>query len=397
MEGSVRVLRIRNIDIGFHYSWLLIFGLVAFSLATGRLPAQYPGWGSATYWLTGTAASLLLFASVVGHELAHSLVAISRGLPVRSITLFLFGGVSNLGAEPGHPGDELVIAIVGPLASFALAATAFFGLLVANMLGRAAEPVLATLSYLAIVNLWLGLFNLIPGFPLDGGRVFRAVLWWGTNSICRATRIAALVGRAIGFIFIAGGAWLLFGGNLFSGLWLILIGWFLDNAAGAGLRQVVLREHFGDVLVADIMDPSPPIAHPEMRLTDVVEEYLLRRNVRALPVVTDGQVVGMVTLSDVKEVPLRRWPDVQVAEVMGGGRGVKSVRPTDQFYDALQIMAQGDLNQVPVLLDGHLVGLLSRTDMVRYFQVREELGVRRWPGRPFFRPAPESLFDDAAG
>ncbi|MAG36814.1 MAG: hypothetical protein CL878_11315 [Dehalococcoidia bacterium] len=293
----------------------------------------------------------------------------------------------------GRPGDELVIAVVGPLMSLALAAVAASLATATAAGGTTLEPAQATFAYLARVNLLLALFNLIPGFPLDGGRVFRSVAWWLTNSLRRATRIATSVGRVIAFGFILSGGWLLFSGNVVNGLWLILIGWFMDNAASASLRQVVMREQFRDVLVSDMMDPDPPAAEPDMSLAEAVEEYVLRQNVRALPVLAEGRIVGMLTPSDIRQVPMAKWATVRVGEVMGGRGGIKSLSPTDRFPDVLQLLAEGDLNQAPVIAEGRLIGLLNRSNIVRYFQIRDELGVQRWHGRPFFRRREESLFD----
>ena len=234
MRGAFHIATIRGIDIGVHYSWLLVFFLIAWTLAVGLFPQQFPGLGAAAYWAMGFVASLLLFGSVLVHELAHSFMAQSRGLAVRSITLFIFGGISNIGGEPARAGDELAISIVGPVSSMVLGGL-FWALWLA--VGDGVGPIEGVLLYLATVNILLALFNMIPGFPLDGGRVLRAAVWWFTGSLRTATRVAVGAGHAVAFLLIFGGLFVAFSGALISGIWLILIGWFLNNAAEASGRQ----------------------------------------------------------------------------------------------------------------------------------------------------------------
>lgn len=377
MEGSFRLGRVSGIVIGVHYSWLLVFGMTAWQLATHYFPERLPLAGPTVYWPAAVLAALLLFGSVLVHELAHSLVAVSRGIPVRSIILFIFGGVSNMESEAERPIDELVMAVVGPLASFALAAS--FWLVQQGLLAFPDPPVVAaTLTgYLAVVNALLGAFNMVPGFPLDGGRVARSLLWWATGNLRSATRVAAYVGRGIGLLFVVGGLALTFGGLPLNGLWLVLIGWFLENAATMSLRQVALREQFAGVLVRDVMNREPETVPPDTSVRDLVYDYILGRNVRTLPVVDPAahdQLLGLVTLSDVREVPEERWTWVRVAEVMAGSEGLRTVGPFEPLGRALRLLGDGDLNQVPVVADGRLVGLVTRSDVIRYLRIREELG-----------------------
>ncbi|MDO8750071.1 MAG: site-2 protease family protein, partial [Dehalococcoidia bacterium] len=231
MRPSFRLGRIAGVEIGVHYTWLFAFALIAWSLAAGFFPISFPGWSPVAYWATGVAAALLLFVSVLLHELAHSFVAKAKGLPVRGITLFIFGGVSNIGGEAAKAKDEFVIAIVGPLTSLVLAG--FFWLLYSVLMNTSrlwsgqGEPLAATLFYLSLINLMLAAFNLLPGFPLDGGRVLRSILWGTTGSLAKATRIAASVGQAFGWLLIAWGVYQVLGGNYLGGLWIAFIGWFL--------------------------------------------------------------------------------------------------------------------------------------------------------------------------
>ncbi len=372
MRGSFRVATIRGIEIGIHYSWVLVFVLVAWTLAVGLFPLQYPGLDIGVYWAMGFIASLVLFVSVLIHELAHSFVAQGRGLKVNSITLFVFGGVSDIGGEPTNAPDELLIAAVGPLSSLALGGI-FWGVWLAT--GAGGGAVGGVLYYLAFINVLLAIFNLIPGFPLDGGRVFRAIIWWATGNFQRATRIAVGAGHVVAFLFVIGGIFLIFTGGFLSGIWLILIGWFLNSAAEASGRETRQAEWFQGVTVRQVMNPNPATVEPQLRLSDVVHDHILQRAMRTLPVVQDGQLVGMVTLNEIRGVPREQWDQTPVSFVMTRREDLHTVKPEDELLRALTILSEQDINQLPVVEDGRLVGLLSRSNVMRFLQVREELGV----------------------
>ncbi len=373
LRSSVRIATIRGIEIGVHYSWVLVFVVVAWTLAVGFFPFEYPGLGAGTYWAMGFAASLLLFVSVLIHELAHSFVAQARGLQVGGITLFIFGGVSNISSEPSSAKDELLISIVGPITSLILGAV-FWGIWVG--VGVGGGPVQGVLVYLAGINVLLAVFNLIPGFPLDGGRVLRAIVWWATNNFQKATSVAVTSGHAVAFLFIIGGLFILFSGAFISGLWLILIGWFLNNAAEASGRQTQQMEWFRGVKVRQVMNPRPVTVSPDTPLSEVVHDYILQRAVRAIPVVEDGRLIGMVTLNEIRDVPREQWEETPVSAVMTRAESLQMVRPEDDLYTALRILAEHDINQLPVVSsDGTLVGLLSRSNVIRFLQIREELGM----------------------
>ncbi len=373
MRSSIRIATVNGIEIGVHYSWILVFLIVAWTLAVGFFPFQFPGFGATVYWGMGFLASLLLFVSVLIHELAHSFVAQARGLRVTSITLFIFGGVSNITGEPTSARDELLISIVGPVSSLVLAGL-FWGIWVA--IGDGTGPLEGVLAYLAGINVLLAVFNLIPGFPLDGGRVFRAIVWWATGSFQTATRVAVAAGHVVAFIFILGGLFLAFSGAFLSGIWLILIGWFLNNAAEASGRQTQEMEWFRGVRVRQVMNPAPTTVEPGLALSEVVHDYVLQRAVRAMPVVdADRRLVGMVTLNEIRQVPRDRWEETPVAVVMTRVEDLRTVRPEDELTEALRILAEYDINQLPVVDSGRLVGLLSRSNMIRFLQIREELGV----------------------
>ena len=373
MRSSIRLFRVAGIDIGIHYTWIFIFALITWSLAQGFFPQAYPGWSTTTYWVTGFVAALLLFVSVLLHELAHSLVARARGLPVRSITLFIFGGVSNLEEEPQQPRVEFVMSIVGPLTSLVLAGVCW-GLF--KLMAGQSTPVAATLFYLALINALLAGFNLLPAFPLDGGRVLRSILWGTTGSLTKATNIAAISGRVFSWLFIGYGVYqLLWVGNLFGGLWIAFIGWFLGNAADTSRREVGLREHLTGVQVQDVMDPSPVAISPATSVWDLVRDTFRQYRRRAVPVSQGNQAVGIITFTDVRELPQERWAQTPVEEIMTR-RPLYSVAPEDDLSSAMKLIAQHDINQVLVLKQGQLVGLLSRADIIQYLQLSQELGVK---------------------
>jgi Zn-dependent protease/CBS domain-containing protein len=373
LGNSIRLFRIAGIDVGVHISWFVIFALVTWSLAVGVFPS-FPGLSGrpeAVYWVLGAITALLLFASVIVHELAHSLVAKSRGLQVRSITLFIFGGVSNLAGEAKNPSTEFVIAVVGPLTSFVIAAVAF---VIDAVVPPSAAELDAVLSYLVYINVALGLFNLIPGFPLDGGRVFRALAWSLTGSLRRGTEIAAFVGQLVAYgLLLIGFYLILVQGELIQGIYFAAIGWFLQSAANSSLQQVLVEQRLRGARVADVVEPDTTGVAPEVPVATLIEDYFMRGNRRAVPVVSDGRLVGMVTVGDVKEVSRDRWPTITVGEVMGGRDRVVSVSSRDTLQRALEALAAGDFEQVPVVDDGKLVGVVTRADIVRQLQLREAL------------------------
>ena len=373
MKSSLRLFRIAGIDIGIHYTWILIFVLLSWSLAQGFFPQLYPGWDKATYWITGLVAALLLFGSVLVHELAHSLVAQARGMTVRSITLFIFGGVSDLEDEPERPKTEFVISIVGPLSSLALAGI-FWGLL--HIVGDQQSPVAATFSYLALINALLAGFNLLPGFPLDGGRVLRAILWNRTGNLAKSTNIAVTVGRFMGWGFIAFGLFQVFAGNFIGGIWFAFIGWFLSSSADASRREVALREQLSGVQVKEVMTTNAMHISPDTSVAELVTNVFRKQHGRAVPVCEDDRIVGIVTVTDVKELLQEKWEETTVREIMTS-EPLYSVTPDDDLNTALRLITKRDINQVLVLRGNGCAGLVSRSDILAHLQMSQELGLRQ--------------------
>lgn len=374
MPGSFRIGRIAGIDIFIHVSWIIIFVLLTWSLATGWFAVLYPGWSTITYWVVSLIAALLLFVAVLVHELAHSLVARARGLQVKNITLFIFGGVSNIEQEPQTPGVEFQMAFVGPLTSLVIGGFAY---LLQLALGENTSPLAAILRYLAVTNILLGIFNLIPGFPLDGGRVLRSIIWKLTGSLRTATRVTTLVGEMIAYLFILLGIWLFFGGNLLDGIWLGFIGWFLLNAAQSANAQSMLQSMLKGVTVGEVMNPSPITVPANISLQKLVDDYFLPRGLRSAMVTQFDQLAGLITLSDIRSVPREQWSQVSVGQVMIPVNKLYVVSPQQSLNDVLPLMAEHDVNQLPVVQDGRLVGVLSRDAIMRYLEVRRSLGIDR--------------------
>ena len=368
MRSSLQLGQVASIKIGIHYTWLFAFALIAWSLAIGYFPSLVPGAGELTYWTLGVIASLLLFASVLVHELSHSLVARTRGLKVDSITLFIFGGVSNLTSEPMTPGDEFFVAVVGPISSIVLAGVFW-------LLGQAlpsASPVGAVVGYLAFINLLLGGFNLLPGFPLDGGRVLRSLVWGATGNLRRATAVASYAGQAVGWLLIVWGFARLLSGDFLGGVWTAFIGWFLNTAAESTRHDEAQRETLRGVPVSSLVDEAPALATAGLSVQDFVFEHVLQGGHRALPIVDDGQLIGIVTLGDAKKLPQDAWATTPVARIMTS-MPLKTVTPETELSVAIGLMAESGLHQLPVLQDGRVVGMLSRADIMRFLQLRQEL------------------------
>ncbi len=371
MRTTWRIGKVFGIDINIDSSWLIIFALVIWTLAGTYFPEQYPRWPTWLHWTVGVITSILFFGSVLGHELAHSLVAIGQGEEVRSITLFIFGGVARITEEPDEPLKELLMAIVGPF--FSLATGIAFGIL--WFLSRGLfQPLGALARYLAMINVSLAIFNLIPGFPLDGGRVLRALIWGLSGNLKLATRLASWAGQGIAFLFMLGGTWQIFGGRWLDGLWIIFIGWFLHSAATSGYRQMLVREMLQEVRAGDLMIADFATVSGDLTLQQLVDEYVLRRREHSFPVADAGLLRGIICLHDVKAVPRERWPFTKISEVMTPWAELETVSPGDGGSTILARLNARDVGQLPVVDGERLIGLLRRSDVLRYLQVRTALG-----------------------
>ncbi len=370
---SIRLTTIRGIGVGLHYSWFIIFFLITFSLTT-RFASEHPHWTTVEHYTVAIATSLLFFISILLHELAHSFVALAKGIPVRTVTLFAFGGVAQIGREPDRPLTEFQIAIAGPIAS-ALLAAGFW--VVAYLAGGQVEHLSALAGWLSSINLMLAVFNLVPGFPLDGGRIFRAVLWHFTGNFSKATRIAAGSGQLVGYGLILGGIWTgLITGSWFSGLWLAFIGWFLLNAAQESVLQVSVQSDLSGLVAEDIMTRDCPTVSGRMSLAELVQEHILKTGQRCFVVAEGSRLDGLVTLHQIKAVPQSRWTDVSVEEAMTPLAKLRLVAPETPVLEVLQAMKGEDINQVPVAKGGQLVGMLTRDHILRVLSAKMELGTQ---------------------
>jgi len=372
MRGTWRIARIFGIDVNIDSSWLIIFVLITWTLAGSYFPDQYPDWAIWLHWTVGVITSVLFFASVLAHELAHSLVAIRQGEKVRSITLFIFGGVAQITEEPDRAFKEFFMAIVGPLSSLVIALV--FGILWLAVRGFS-QPVGALAYYLAYINASLAFFNLIPGFPLDGGRVLRALIWGLSGDLRMATRTASWFGQGIAFLFMLWGIWQVFTGAFINGLWIAFIGWFLRNASISGYRQVVIRDMLRDVQVEDLMSRDFEAVSPALTIQELVDDYVLRRRDHAYPVADGDRLRGIICLHDVRAVPRQQWASTLVGEVMTPWEKLATVSVEDDGNTVLASMNTHNVGQLPVVEGDRVIGMLRRGDVLRFMQLRGELGV----------------------
>ncbi len=365
MHGALRLGRILGIPVAVNYTWFIAVWIGAWSLAGSYYPERAPGFDSNTYWIMGVSSALLLFASVLVHEFGHALAARRFGIRTRAIVLFLFGGVAQIAEEPSTPRAEFLVAVAGPLTSLALAAVLY---VLSPMAG--ARPLGSIVQYLAYINFMLAVFNLVPGFPLDGGRILRAALWRSSGNLQRATRVAARTGQVIAMLFIGAGLLLLFR-SILAGLWLVLIGWFLDTGAQSSYEQVVLRQGLGNVRVGDIMSRNLHSIDPNLTAERAIAEYFLPFKHGGFPVVFGDHLVGIVTLQDVAAVPAERRADTTIREIMTPRDRLKTVLAADSAYAAFAKMSQDAVGRLLVLdEDGNLSGIVTRSDLLHVLRLR---------------------------
>jgi Zn-dependent protease/predicted transcriptional regulator len=377
-EAGVRGFRlfsIFGIEIRIDYSWFVIFFLVLWTLTRGAFPTSLPDQPPGAYIAMGLAGTLLLFASLLAHELSHSLVARSRGIEVEGITLFIFGGMARTGADFESPGDEFLIAGVGPLSSLIIAA-AFWALATLGDMAGAPATVTTVAGYLATINIVLAVFNLFPGFPLDGGRLFRAIVWKATGDRRRATRYATTGGKVFGFMLLGLGILNMFAGNVVGGLWLVFIGWFVRTTAEASYTQYVLRQSLQGVRARDAMTPAPSTVPAELSLQQFLEEQIMHGRHHSFPVVRDDRTVGLITLEGVRAVPRTEWAERAVGDAMIPISDALVVRPGDDMVAVLEKIGSAPSRRLLVMQDGELHGILSSTDITRWLErqrLREEV------------------------
>ncbi len=374
MKANVQFGRIWNIPIGINYSWLLIFALATWSLAAGLFPPVLQGLNASVYWLLGVVTSLLFFGSVLAHELGHAALALRNGVPVRSITLFFFGGVAQIAREPRSAGAEFRIAVAGPLVSVALAG--LFGLIA--WLAQAVPVVAVPALWLARINFILAAFNMLPGFPLDGGRVFRALVWRATGSEMRATQVASIAGQVVAFGFIGVGVLNALSGGMFNGLWLVFLGLFLNSAAAASRQQAQMMRALRGLTVGQLMSRSVLRVPSWVTLGDLLTPSTLSQGQRAFLVEDFGQVRGMLTLADLRRMRSSEWRMLKVGQVMTPLNRLMVVQPDTDIETALQLMEEHELPQLLVMdaAQGTVLGVLSSEQVFNYLRLQAELAAR---------------------
>ncbi len=383
-RNSIRIGRVFGININIDWSWIFIFLLVTWNLFL-TFSQTHPNWSGGLSLILAIIAALLFFSSVLAHELAHSLVARSQGVPVRNITLFLFGGVSNIQREPESARNEFAMAILGPVTSLVLGGILFFlawataqprvGFTnMVDLLPRLG-PVGALMATIGWINIILGVFNLVPGFPLDGGRVLRSILWAATGNLRRATRYASWVGQAVAWLMILTGIAMvfnvnvpIFGAGLIGGLWLAFIGWFLNSAAIQSYQQLVIRDILEGVPVGEMMRVNPQVVEPSCTIGDLIHDHIMTADDHAFPVIDQGRLVGLVTLEDVRKVPREQWTTTTVAQTMTPIEKLVTAQPQEDAADALERLTERDVGQLPVIQEGNLLGLLRRQDIIKWLQ-----------------------------
>jgi Zn-dependent protease len=335
------------------------------------MPHQYPGLDVVTYWAIGIASAIILFASVLVHELSHSYVAKKNGLPIARITLFFFGGVSEMTEEPQDPSLEVRVAAAGPLMSFLIAAV-LGGLWYATTVVKAPVALTATLGYGALINATLGVFNLLPAFPLDGGRVFRGSIWKRSGNLVGATRTATRVSEALSLLMMLGGFAAIIFGDFVNGLWIVVLGWFIRSGAETSLRQTLIGEALSGVRVVDIMTQNVLTVPPDITVQQLISDYFLVNRHGGYPVVKDGQILGIVTLQCVRSISQGQRTSVTVARAMVPCESTVMVKPTLSALDAFQRMARKNVGRVLVVEGGRLLGILTRGDLMRIIQMRQD-------------------------
>ena len=376
MKAQIKLGRIFGVEIGLHYSWFIIAFLITLSLA-GQFGLNNPNWSDGLRWGLAIVTAVLFFASIVAHELSHAVVAKARGLPVRSITLFALGGVAQIEKEAADAKTEFWMGIIGPITSFViglvcLGITLALGWTPPEM---PRQPLTAMLMWLGYINIALAIFNMIPGFPLDGGRVLRAIVWWITGDAKRATTIASRVGQFIAFLMILFGILQFFRGAGFNGLWIAFIGWFLLNASRESYAQVAITEGLSGVRVRDVMSRDYPNVDHHANLQTFVEEHLVKSGRRCFVVTLNAHPEGLITPNEISPIPRARWPYTTVADVMLPFDRVRTVGPNTPVRDALEVMAREDLNQLPVVADSELAGFISRSHVLQLLKTRAELQI----------------------
>jgi len=391
MQNGFGLGKVFGINIKIDWSWLLIFALITWSLASS-LGLIHPDWPALMNWVLALSAAVLFFGSILAHELAHALVARRMGTPVRNITLFMFGGISNIQKEPGSPFSEFLITIVGPLTSF-IVGSAFLVLGIGSFVYNNVSmlqplealshigPVGTIFVWLGSINILIAIFNLIPGSPLDGGRIVRSTLWAVTNDLTKATRWASALGQVVAWGLILAGIAMMFGVNIpffgtgfFNGLWIVFIGWFLQNASIQSYRKVVIQDVLEDVPVKRMMYTEVPIVDAGLSVQRLSDDYIMQTDNRAFIVFQNDKMVGLVTIEDIRKVDREARSLTILKDIMTPSKKLIVIAPEEEASDAFARLQSEDIRQIPVVNGNKIVGLLRRKDIIRWLQLHSQLG-----------------------
>ena len=370
---EIDLFKVAGVQIAIDYSWLIIFALVLWSLSAGYFPALHPDYTRIEYWMVGLVATVLFFASIVTHELSHAIVANRLGQPVERISLFIFGGMAHLGHEPTSARDELKIAAAGPITSFVLGA---FFLVIPRVFGLDATYSMwaSVFNYLGFINFALGLFNLLPGFPLDGGRILRAVLWQRSGDFRQATASASEWGKGIAYGLIFLGALQIFAGALVGGIWLIFIALFLKGAASSSYQSLVIEQVLGSLQVNDLMVRDPITVDADATVAGVINDHFMRHGHGGYPVMRDGRAVGLISLSQIRDCPAEERSSKRIGEIMRPLEPAIVIAPTAPVSNALRQMAESDSGRLLVMEQDRLIGLITRSAIAHFMMLRSQLG-----------------------
>jgi Zn-dependent protease/predicted transcriptional regulator len=368
----IKLFKLFGFEIGIDFSWIIIAVLIAWSLSTGYFPFEYRNLSTQAYWLMGAVGAVGLFVSIIAHEFCHSLVARRRGVPMKGITLFIFGGVAEMGDEPSSAGDEFKIAIVGPLSSVIIGII-FYVLYKLGAQGGWPPAVNGVLGYLSMINFLLAAFNLLPAFPLDGGRVLRSILWGWKGNLRWATHLSSRIGSYFGVFLIIFGVYRVLTGNFIGGMWLFLIGLFLQNAAKMSYQQLLIRKTLEGEPLKRFMNQNPVTVPPSITIEQLVEDYIYRYHFKMFPVVEGEKLVGCVTTGQVKEVPRDAWSQTRVADLAAHCSAENTVEPDTDSVKALSIMRSHRVSRLMVVQDNRLLGIISLKDMLEFLSLKVDL------------------------
>ena len=368
----IKLFKILGFEVGIDLSWIILAFLIAWSLSVGLFPFQFKGLSTETYWLMGIIGAVGLFLSIIFHELSHSLVARRYGMPMKGITLFIFGGVAEMSDEPTSPKAEFMMAVVGPISSIAIGLICY-GVYTLGKQGGWTQPITGVVGYLAMINGLLAGFNLIPAFPLDGGRLLRSILWGIKGNIRWATRVASSIGSGFGILLIVLAVFQLFRGNFIGAMWWFLIGMFLRGAAKSSYQQLMVRDALQGEPVSRFMSDDPVTVSPSLSVKDLIEDYIYRYHFKMFPVVDDGTLVGCVSTKEVKDIRREQWGQKMIGELAADCSIDNTVAPDTDAVKALALMNRTGVSRLMVTEGDRLVGVITLKDLLKFLSLRMEL------------------------